>query len=62
MRQHRLNRGRSLGLVVVALALVLAGWGGSAGEQQASAAAYGSPGSYYLALGDSMTYGIQPTR
>jgi lysophospholipase L1-like esterase len=62
MRQLRLNRGRSLGLVGVALALALAGWGGSAGEQQASAATYGSPGSYYLALGDSMTYGFQPTK
>jgi lysophospholipase L1-like esterase len=62
MRQ--LNRRRALG-VVVALALVvgvLAGWGGSAGDQGASAAVYGSPGSYYLALGDSMTYGFQPTK
>ena len=62
MRQ--LNRRRAHG-VVVALALVvgvLAGWGGSAGEQGASAAVYGSPGSYYLALGDSMTYGFQPTK
>jgi lysophospholipase L1-like esterase len=64
MRQLRLNRSRSLG-VVVALALMpvaLAGWGGSTAGQEASAAAYGSPGSYYLALGDSITYGFQPTK
>ena len=65
MRQPRLNRRRWLGAVVVALALVLgvrSGWDASAGGQEASAAAYGSPGSYYLALGDSMTYGIQPNK
>ena len=53
--------GPSLGLVVVALALVLAGWGGSAGEQQASAAAYGSPGLLPGSRGLD-DYGIQPTR
>jgi lysophospholipase L1-like esterase len=57
MRHLRLRRGRSLGVVVAAAALmagVLAGWG--------SGAPHSSPQTYYLALGDSITYGFQPTK
>lgn len=58
------RRSSRLATVVLPLALVvLAGLVGSASKQTAFGASYAlDPGDYYLALGDSITYGIQPTK
>jgi lysophospholipase L1-like esterase len=59
------SRRRSFGLatVVVSLALVvLAGLVGSGSRTAYGASNAPDPGDYYLALGDSITYGIQPTK
>jgi len=55
MRQLRPNRDRLLGVVVVALIVLLGALAG---------AARGTSGTqtFYLALGDSITYGVQPTK
>jgi lysophospholipase L1-like esterase len=68
MGHLRARRVRSLRVLLTGLALLsvaLAGWGSGGNGLTASAAGNatsGSPGDYYLALGDSITYGIQPTK
>lgn len=60
------NERRARGAFLVSLALllvVLAGWSVTEdGPTAAAAAASVTPGKYYLALGDSITYGVQPTK
>ena len=65
MSHFRLNKRRSRGAFLVSLALllaVLAGWSATEDGQSAAAASSATPGKYYLALGDSITYGVQPTK
>ena len=63
MRHLDSERGGPHGVVLITLILVfgmLFGWGGTGGKETASAAT--PPEGYYLALGDSIAYGIQPTK
>jgi lysophospholipase L1-like esterase len=60
MQHFHSNRGRSL-VASLAISLVL-GMLLTAGGQAAPATSAGSPKGYYLALGDSITYGFQPTK
>jgi lysophospholipase L1-like esterase len=63
MRHLDSEPGGPHGVGVITLVLVLGmllGWGGTGGKETASAAT--PPEGYYLALGDSITYGIQPTK
>ncbi len=62
MRHFRSNRPRLLVVTALALGLgAVAAWAGG-DRQSASAAGLESPRGYYLALGDSITYGFQPTK
>jgi lysophospholipase L1-like esterase len=64
MQHSHLNRNRSL-VVVVTISLLLClvlGPDVGAGRQTTPATSTASPKGYYLALGDSITYGYQPTR
>jgi len=56
---RRLLRGAAVVVLILGLA-VLAGT--AAAVNQASRPVYQPPQSYYLALGDSMAYGFQPTK
>jgi lysophospholipase L1-like esterase len=63
MQHSHLNRNRSLIIVTISLVLcLLLGPEVGAGRQATPAASAASPKGYYVALGDSITYGYQPTR
>jgi lysophospholipase L1-like esterase len=62
MRHFRSNRQRLVLVTVMVLGLGAVGIGAGSDRGAAFGAGLDAPRGYYLALGDSMTYGFQPTK